>query len=185
MADEAFAFSYGISPDGSTGNTLTLKPTSALVHPEKIIPDENLTWEQVHDAKTCFLNHIIEAKWNTAHVNALVSFFVNLDNHPYNDTSEGKQALVWYQAHVREDWHWKLSTADSYNLAILNKTLLSDFKRKASDQTVQRSVSQVSPSCPSQTPGFRTGLARFSCICDVALFCVIETSPQLCNLDKN
>jgi hypothetical protein len=33
--------------------------------------------------------------------------------------------------------------------------------------------------------GFRTGLVRFSCICDVALFCVIKMSPQSCNLDKN
>jgi hypothetical protein len=150
-ADEAFAFTYGISPDGSSGTALTLKPTSALAHPGKIIPDENLTWEQVRDAKACYLNHIHEAKWNAAHVNALVSFFVNLDNHPYNDTPEGKQALVWYQAHVREDWHRKLGTTESYNLAILNKTLLADFKKKATDIAVQQSVAQVSPSCPRQS----------------------------------
>jgi len=143
-ADEAFGFTYSISPDGSTSNSLTLKPVAALAHPGKIIPDEDLTWEQVRDAKSCYLSHIIEAGWDAAHVNALVSFFTSLDNHPYNDTPEGKQALVWYQAHARGDWHRKLGTTESFNLAILNKTLLADFKKKAKDQLVQNNVSQVS-----------------------------------------
>jgi hypothetical protein len=66
-AEEAFSFTSGISPDGSTGNALTLKPASALAHLGKITPDENLTWEQVHNAKACYLSHIIEARQNTAH----------------------------------------------------------------------------------------------------------------------
>ena len=73
--------------------------------------DENLTWEQVCGAKACYLSHVIEAGWDKSHINALVSFFINLDSHPYNHTPEGKQALVWYQAHAREEWHRKLGTA--------------------------------------------------------------------------
>jgi hypothetical protein len=95
-AEEAFGFTYGVSPDGSAGNALTLKPVSALAHPGKIVSDENLSWEQIRDAKSCYLSHVIEAGWNKAHVDALVSFFINLDSHPYNDTPEGKPALVWY-----------------------------------------------------------------------------------------
>jgi hypothetical protein len=152
-AEEAFSFTYGISPDGSSSNALTLKPASALAHPGKITPDEHLTWEQVRDAKACFLNHVIEAGWNRTHVNALVSFFINLDSHPYNDTPDGKQALVWYQAHARKDWHRKLGTPESYNLAILNKTLLADFKKKANDISVHNNVTQVSYPHPShRTP---------------------------------
>jgi len=143
-AEEAFGFTYGISTDGAATNTLTLKPASALAHPGKIIPDDDLTWEQVRDAKSCYLSHVIEAGWNRAHVDALVAFFINLDNHPYNDNPEGKQALVWYQAHAREDWHRKLGTAESFNLAILNKTLLADFKKKANDLSIQLNVTQVS-----------------------------------------
>ena len=143
-ADEAFGFTYGLSPDGSSSNALTLKPVSALAHPGKIVPDENLTWEQIWDAKDCYLSHVIEAGWDKTHVDALVSFFINLDSHPYNDTPEGKQALVWYQAHAREDWHRKLGTAESFNLAILNKSLLADFKEKANDLSVQSNIMQVS-----------------------------------------
>ena len=150
MAEEAFGFTYGISSDGSTGSSLSLKPVSALVHPGKITLDENLTWEQVHDAKACYLSHVIKAGWNKTHVDALVSFFINLDSHPYNDTPEGKQALVWYQAHAREDWHRKLGTVESFNLAILNKTLLADFKKRANDLSVQNNVTQVSHSFPIQ-----------------------------------
>jgi hypothetical protein len=148
-AEEAFSFTYGISPDNLSSNALTLKPASALAHPGKIIPDKHLTWEQVCDAKACFLNHTIKAGWNRTHVNALVSFFINLDSHPYNDTPDSKQALVWYQAHARKDWHWKLGTLESYNLAILNKTLLADFKKKANDISVQNNVTQVSYPHPS------------------------------------
>jgi hypothetical protein len=146
-ADEAFSFTYGITPDGSANNSLSLKPVSALAHPGKIIPDENLTWEQVRDAKACFLSHVIEAGWDRAHVNALALFFCNLDSHPYIHTPEGKQALVWYQAHARDDWHRKLGTPDSYNIAILNDTLLTSFKKKADDASIQNRVSMVSPFC--------------------------------------
>jgi hypothetical protein len=148
-ADEAFSFTYGISPDGSANSSLTLKPVSALAHPGKIIPDESLTWEQVRDAKACYLSHIIEAGWDKSHINALVSFFINLDGHPYNDTPEGKQALVWYQAHAREDWHRKLGTAESFNLALLNDALLANFKKKANDQATQNKLSQVSSPSPN------------------------------------
>ena len=143
-ADEAFGFTYGISADGSANNSLTLKPVSALAHPRRITPDEDLTWEQVRDAKACYLSHVMEAGWDRTHVDALVSFFINLDNHSFNDTPEGKQALVWYQAHAREEWHRKLGTTESFNLAILNGTLLADFKKKANDQSVQNNVTQVS-----------------------------------------
>ena len=46
-ADEAFGFTYGISPNSSTSNSLTLKLVAALTYLGKIIPDEDLTWEQV------------------------------------------------------------------------------------------------------------------------------------------
>ena len=175
-ADEAFGFSYGISPDGSTSSALTLKPVSALAHPGKIIPDENLTWEQVRDAKACFIEHIARAQWDHAHINALVNFFVNLDNHPYNDSPEGKQALVWYQAHAREDWHKKLGTTESYNLSILNQRLLSTFKKKACDASLLNNVTQVrslppphpvtrnSPPRPFIHPHLFTGEHRTHCI---------------------
>ena len=71
--------------------SISLKPDSALAHQGKIIPDEDLTWEQVRDAKACYLCHIIEAGWDRPHVEALVSFFINLDAHLYNDTREGKR----------------------------------------------------------------------------------------------
>jgi hypothetical protein len=145
MTDEAFGFSYSITPDGSTGNMLTLKPL-ALVHPGKIVPDENLTWEQVHDAKARYLNHVVEAGWDWEHVNALALFFVNLGIHPFIHSAEGKQALAWYQAHVREDWHRKLGTPGSFNLSILNDTLLAAFKKKADYASVQSNVAMVSQS---------------------------------------
>ena len=50
----------------------------------------------------------------------------------HNDTPEGKQALVWHQAHAREDWHRKPA----------------DFKKKAS---IHNNVAQhlLSPLCTS------------------------------------
>ena len=143
-ADEALGFTYGISSSDPNNASLFLKPLSALSHPGKVIPDSELTWEQVRDAKACYLNHVSLAGWDMTHVQALVAFFVNLDSHPYNVSPDGKQALVWYQAHAREDWHRKLGTAESYNLALLNEDLLAEFKKEASDLSIQNHVSQVS-----------------------------------------
>ncbi len=41
--DKAFSFTYSTIPDGLSNNSLTLKSISALSHPGKIIPDEDLT----------------------------------------------------------------------------------------------------------------------------------------------
>ncbi len=142
-ADEAFGFSYGFSTDGTASSALTLKPISALAHPGKIIPDENLSWEQVRDARACYLSHVVKAEWDQDHVNTLVLFFINLDGHPFIHSSEGKQALAWYQAHVREDWHRKLGTTESFNLSILNDMLLAAFKKKADDVSVQNNLAAM------------------------------------------
>ncbi|KAI0263664.1 hypothetical protein BGY98DRAFT_1182071 [Russula aff. rugulosa BPL654] len=81
---------------------------------------------------TYYLSHIIETGWDKAHTgtDALVLFFINLDSHPAhspNDTPEGKQALVWYQAHARMDWHRKLA----------------NFKKKAKDLSIHNNVTQA------------------------------------------
>jgi hypothetical protein len=81
---------------------------------------------------TYYLSHIIETGWDKAHTgtDALVSFFINLDSHPahsLDDTPEGKQALVWHQAHARVDWHRKLA----------------DFKKKAKDLSIHNNVTQA------------------------------------------
>ena len=142
--DEALGLTYGISSSDPSSTSLTLKPLSALAHPGKVIPDSDLTWEQVRDARACYLNHVSLAGWDATHVQALVSFFVNLDSHPYNISPDSKQALVWYQAHAREDWHRKLGTTESFNLALLNDELLADFKKDAKDLSVQNHIAQVS-----------------------------------------
>ncbi len=43
-ANEVFGFSYGITPDTSAGNSLTLKPVSALAHPGKSSPIGTSSW---------------------------------------------------------------------------------------------------------------------------------------------
>jgi hypothetical protein len=60
-ANKAFSFLYGLSANSMASSTLTLKPVSALSHLGKIIPNENLFWEQVYDAKSCYLSHIVKA----------------------------------------------------------------------------------------------------------------------------
>ena len=45
--------------------------------------------------------------------------------------------------HTREDWHHKLGTAKSYNLALLNEDLLAKFKKEAHDLSAKH-VAQVS-----------------------------------------
>ena len=147
--DKALGFTYGISASNPTNTSLTLKPLSALSHPGKVIPDSKLTWEQVQNAKACYLNHVSLARWNLTHMQAFVTFIINLDSHLYNVSLDNKQALVWYQVHACKDWHHKLGTAESYNLALLNKDLLAKFKEEAHDLSVQNHVAQVSnPSQP-------------------------------------
>ena len=114
-ADEAFRLTHRISADGSASNSLTFKPVSALAHPRKITPDEDLTGEQVRDTKARYLSHAMEAGWDKTHMEARVVFFIDLNNHSYNDTPEGKQALVWYQDHARKERHRKLGTTKSSN----------------------------------------------------------------------
>lgn len=113
---------FGLS---RTGSGLTLKPVSASRASKNVIPDQDLTWEQMLFARNVFVQQIQHAQWPASHVQAILKFFVGIEVHPFTHMDEmGLRALIVYQARVRRDWHARLTRNEGFNLSIFNEVLL-------------------------------------------------------------
>jgi len=64
------------------------------------------------------------AKWGAKHCSALVSFFYDLEVHPYHSRPNGESILLIYQACIHHAWHDGLMAGNMCNIAITNDNLL-------------------------------------------------------------
>ena len=72
----------------------------AAVRPSKQIRnDEDLSWEEMMDAKNVMLHFMAKSTvWQEEHTMALVTFYINLDCHQRKEQKIGKIALLLYQS---------------------------------------------------------------------------------------
>jgi len=105
IAQDTFTFT-------KANNTLLLKPMASHKPPNKVIPDEDLTWRQISIAKSSLLHHMAQTGWPDQHVFTLVEFFLNLKSHPTQLQTDGDTVLLHYQAQVRHEWHEALKSAN-------------------------------------------------------------------------
>lgn len=98
----------------NTNNGLQLRPYNEFKAYEKVVPDENLTWAQIREAKTHYLAEITDVGWEADIVELFHKFFYALDNHLLIHQEIGCDIMVLYQAEVCKDW---------FKCAKLNKTL--------------------------------------------------------------
>ncbi|KAJ7194281.1 hypothetical protein GGX14DRAFT_537402 [Mycena pura] len=124
-ADETFGITQ-------SGTTLALKPLTAFRASKKVVPDEDLSWDQLSVAKTGFLAGIDDASWPTEHRTAMATFFYRIENHPsrLQHDPHAEQILVMYQAKARRFWHDALAQNKGFNLAIINDKLLETVARE-------------------------------------------------------
>lgn len=90
------AFSLAKSEDGLVLRLVTMaKPL------QNVVLDRELSWSQFGVAKNNYLHQIAKLKWPPKHIEALTTYFFNLEIHDYCNKSRGDEALLSYACHSR------------------------------------------------------------------------------------
>jgi hypothetical protein len=128
---------------------VSFRPVSALKASKNVIQDIDLTWRQMEIAKTTLIQQITKSGWAEKAVTTLAQFFMSLEVHHYRQRAYGEHALLVYQARVRRNWHDQLKLGSSFNIAIINETLLQSIHREIMDRKQAESLDEVSSFCKS------------------------------------
>jgi hypothetical protein len=119
------------------GDTFAICPMAALRPSKHIRNDEDLSWEEMLDAKNIMLHFMAKSGlWPAAHTMSIAMFFVNLDCHPRKSQKNRKKALLQYQSCVRRKWFDALKHDEGFNIKLIQEDLLHAVAEELND-TIQ------------------------------------------------
>jgi hypothetical protein len=125
VADTGTSIGHDTMAFAQVGDTIAIRPLSALRPSKNIRNDEDLSWEEMLDAKNTMLQFMAKSgNWPVAHAESLAAFFVNLEIHPRKQQMNGKRALIIYQSRVRREWFDALKRNDGFNIEPIQNDLL-------------------------------------------------------------
>ena len=117
---------------------------TALRPSNNIRSDEDLSWEEMLDAKDSMLHFITQSGlWPTAHSESLAAFFIALAVHPRTLLTNGKKALLLYQSRVRREWFDSLERNKGFNIGRINDKLVLNIAEEVNYETRNREIDQV------------------------------------------
>lgn len=77
------------------GDSFALCPLAAQRPSRHIRNDEDLSWEEMLDARNSMLHFMAKSRlWPAAHAESIAAFFLNLELHPRKAQKNGKKALI-------------------------------------------------------------------------------------------
>ena len=124
-ADANRSASHDTLTFSQVGETFAMRPLAALRPSKHIRNDEELSWEDMMDAKNIMLHFMAKTGvWQEEHTVCIATFYVNLDCHPRKGQDNGKQALLLYQSRARREWFDALKRGEGFNLALIQEDLL-------------------------------------------------------------
>lgn len=131
------------TPDGSyglvdTGKGLVFQTIGASSSSSKVIKDEDLTWNQLTEAKTRMIGCSRACGWSKFEVSQLVLFYLSLDVHPIRSQPYGLETVMRYQSRVRRDWTEKLRTGNPYSIANVNDGLMKECPEEIRNEAQAR-----------------------------------------------
>ncbi|KAF9007755.1 hypothetical protein BDZ89DRAFT_554127 [Hymenopellis radicata] len=109
-------------------------PTSSARPSKNAIPDVLLTWAQLLEARTLFLQSLHLGNFPQSHVAMFSEFYANMEMHAYAKQEVGRLALVRYHALALEDWYDRNRQGDPFNLALIDEARLRECKEDIRDK---------------------------------------------------
>ncbi|KIM60179.1 hypothetical protein SCLCIDRAFT_52513, partial [Scleroderma citrinum Foug A] len=104
--------------------SVTLKPAYIVGLSKNAKLNTLLSFTDFLFAKNVILHCIEEVKWGSTVVDSFNWFFHRLEVHNLRQEGKrGERTLIHYAAHVRQDWHDKMTQKCSYNIANINESL--------------------------------------------------------------
>lgn len=121
----------------------TIRPLAAQKASKNIRRDEDLSWEEMLQAKNNMLQFMSDSKvWPKDHAETLTGFFVSLELHPRAQYPNGRQALLLYQSRVRREWFSALKRDEGFNIEIIEEELLRSYAETVDNQIRDRQIDE-------------------------------------------
>ena len=137
MSDTSKSVSHDTLTFTQLGDTFAIRPLAAVRPSKHIRNDEDLSWEEMMDAKNVMLHFMSKSgAWQAEHTLCIATFFVNLDCHPRKGQKNGKLALLLYQSRARREWFEALKRGVGFNLALIQDELLRSLAEEVNN-TIQ------------------------------------------------
>lgn len=137
---------YGIT---KVDDLVALKPVASFKASRNVVPDADLTWTQMNIAKNMLIQYMGFCDWPQKHIQSFAHFYFNLELEPIRSRPNGEKVLIVYQAKARRLWHDEISRGPGFNIAPINKTLLSTVAEEVWDMVRLESIKKVSFPPPS------------------------------------
>ena len=116
------------------GDTFAIRPMAATRPSKHIRNDEDLSWEDMLDAKNAMLDFMAKSGvWPDAHAASVATFFFNLEHHQRKGQKNGKMALLLYQGRVRREWFDALKRGQGFNIELIEEELLRSCAEEVND----------------------------------------------------
>lgn len=94
--------------------------------------------------KTTLIQQMTKFQWPNKAITTLAEFFTHFEVHPYRQHKFGEQALLTYQACMRQSWHDALKQNSAINIALFNEDLLQSIYKEVVDKAQVQSLNEVS-----------------------------------------
>jgi len=97
---------YGLT---KVDDLVTLKPVASFKASRNVIPDADLTWNQLNVGKNALIRYMEICSWPQKHIQSFAHFYFNLELDPMHTHPNSEKVLIIYHARVRRQWHIDLS----------------------------------------------------------------------------
>ena len=170
------------------GDSFVIWPMAALRPSKHIRSNEDLSWEEMMDAKNVMLHFMAKSQmWEDEHATALATFYINLDCHQWKDQKNGKLTLLLYQSRVCREWFDVLKRDEGFNIMLIKDDLLRNMAEEVGnaiqdrENTIRdRDVDQVL--CPKlKKPHTQLTMFTFSLPCPLSLLIYSAYSMRMCH----
>ena len=145
QSDDAYALT-------KVDDLVALKPVASFKASWNVIPNADLTWNQLNVGKNTLIRYMEICSWIQKHIQSFAHFYFNLELDLMHARPNGEKVLIIYHARVRRQWHDDLSQGQGFNIMQINQKLLSAVTEEVWDTIRTEAIKKVStPSKPHLT----------------------------------
>ncbi|KAH9021352.1 hypothetical protein EDB85DRAFT_1871917 [Lactarius pseudohatsudake] len=145
-------------------DTIAVRPLAAMKTSRNIRADEELSWNEIMDAKHTMLHFMAQSGvWPAAHLESLAAFFLALELHPRRTQDHGRTVLALYQSRVRRKWFDAFKRNEGFDIEVINEAFMQALAEDVVIGMQNRRIDQVRLHIhqPSLNPNTNTILSPF------------------------
>ncbi|KAF5339495.1 hypothetical protein D9757_014698 [Collybiopsis confluens] len=141
---------YEISTDGGdAGGTsaITILGTHSTRPSPNAMADEELSWGQIHLAKTPYLNALSLGNLPPGHKVMWAEFYAKMETHPELQEEDGLLTMGLYHAEMRRAWFERNELGRPFDVATISEKILQRCKEKVFNKQRREILNGTSRCC--------------------------------------